>query len=104
MLLIGSVFGNPHPYLNADALSRLPLEDTIEDPPLPAETVLLMEQMDELPVTSCQVKTWTCRDPILSQNLQYVQQGWPAHLMRQDEEQLKPYWRRRWKMSYQDGC
>ena len=43
---------------NADALSRLPLEDTIKDPNLPAETVLLMKQMDEMPVTSLQVKTW----------------------------------------------
>ena len=88
---------------NADALSHLPLEDTIKDPPLLAETVLLMEQMDEMPMTSCQLKTWTRRDPILSHVLQYVQQGWPAHLVGQDEEQLKPYWRRRWEMSSQDG-
>ena len=72
-------------HANADASSCLSLEDTIKDPLLPAETVLLMEQMDEMPVTSCQVKTWTHRDPILSHVLQYVQQGWPAHLVGQDE-------------------
>ena len=59
-------------HTNADALSRLSLEDTIEDPPLLAKTVLLMEQMDEMLVTSRQVKTWTRRDPILSYVLQYV--------------------------------
>ena len=60
--------------------------------------------MDKMPVTFRQVKTWTRRDPILSHVLQYVQLGWPANLVGQDEELLKPYWTRRWEMSFQDGC
>ena len=46
-------------HCNADALSRLPLADTVENPPLPAEIILLMEDMEKMPVTAEQVKTWT---------------------------------------------
>ena len=51
---------------NADALSRLPLPESISSTPVPAETVLLLEQMNEMQVTAEHIKTWTRRDPILS--------------------------------------
>ena len=51
---------------NADALSRLPLPETSKDPPVPAETVLLLEQLSESPISVKQIKLWTRRDPILS--------------------------------------
>ena len=37
---------NSRYHANADALSRLPLPESIETTPQPAETVLLMEQID----------------------------------------------------------
>ena len=51
---------------NADLLSRLPLPDTISDPPLPGEMILLMETLNTSLITATNVKTWTNRDPILS--------------------------------------
>jgi len=36
-------------HSNADALSRLLLPDTVQSTPMPAETVLLMEQMEAMP-------------------------------------------------------
>jgi len=44
-------------HSNADALSCLPLPDTVQSTPLPAETVLLMEEMKAMPVTAEQVKS-----------------------------------------------
>lgn len=43
---------------NADAMSRLPLPDTVT-PPLPPETVLLLEFLEKSPVTAKQVQLWT---------------------------------------------
>ena len=37
---------------SADAISRLPLPGTPRQPPIPAETVLLMEHMHMSPVTA----------------------------------------------------
>ena len=59
---------------NADALSRLPLPETLKDPPMPAETVLLLEQLSESPISMKQIKLWTRRDPILSRVLQILDQ------------------------------
>ena len=89
---------------NADALSRLPLPESISSTPVPAETVLLLEQMNEMQVTAEHIKTWTRRDPILSRVLQFTQHGWPARL-RAAEEFLKPYWSKRMEFHHnQDVC
>ena len=88
---------------NADALSRLPLPESISSTPIPAETVLLLEQMNEMPVTAEHIKTWTRRDPILSRVLQFTQHGWPARLQAA-EEFLRPYWSKRMELSSQSGC
>jgi len=51
---------------NADSLSRLPVEsygtkDTSRD-----FNVLLMQELDQAPVTAAQVQKWTQSDPVLS--------------------------------------
>ena len=61
---------------NADLLSRLPLADTIADPPLPGEMILLMEALNTSPVTAANIKTWTNRDPILARVKQMILHGW----------------------------
>ena len=63
---------------NADALSRLPLPETISSTPISAETILLLEQMNEMTVTAEHIKTWAQRDPILSRILQFTQHRWPS--------------------------
>ena len=65
-------------HSNADALSRLPLEvvhPTVETPP---ELVLLLEHLEESPVTAKNIANWTRKDPLLSVVLRYIRQGWPA--------------------------
>ena len=51
---------------NADALSRLPLQVKEPKEEAPVEVVLVMEQLDESPVTAQQIKAQTGKDPCLS--------------------------------------
>ena len=76
---------------NADAMSRLPLPEKPLETPLPAELVLLMEHLEESPVTATQIRMWTRRDPLLSRVSCYLHEGWPD----QCDDQLKPYWCRK---------
>ena len=85
---------------NADGLSRLPLPDTPEDVPIPADTVLLLECLNSSPVTASQIKSWSSQDPLISKVLSYVLQGWPTVT----EDTLLPYSRRKDELSTQDGC
>ena len=84
---------------NADAMSRLPLPDTVT-PPLPPETVLLLEFLEKSPVTAKQVRLWTRRDPILTKVSEYIHTQWPTTI----EDNLKPYGTRQLELSNQDGC
>jgi len=79
---------------NADAMSRLPLPEKPLETPLPAELVLLMEHLEESPVTATQIRMWTRRDPLLSQVSRYLHDGWPY----QCDDQLKPYWCRKMEL------
>ena len=86
---------------NADSLSRLPLPETSKDPPVPAETVLLLEQLSESPISVKQIKLWTRRDPTLSRVLQFTLYGWPDKSP--EDPAFKPYWTRKLELSTQDG-
>lgn len=88
---------------NADALSRLPLPTTLQEVPRPAEVVHLMEHLDTSPVTSSQIRTWTDNDPTLSKVKGWVQSGWPDR-ERGVTEELRPYARRRYELSVEEGC
>ena len=85
---------------NADAMSRLPLPDQPVVTPVPMETVLLMEHLDNSPVTAAQIQLQTRRDPHLAQVLQYTLNGWPNVAV----PELKPYWSKRTELSVQNGC
>ena len=52
-------------------------------------------------VDATKVKLWTARDPVLSQVLQFVLQGWPVAV---EEQTLKPYFVRREELSVHAGC
>ena len=88
-------------HANADGLSRLPLSDSPQITPQPAEFVLLLKCLDDSPVTSKQIKNWTSRDPVHSQVLTYMQQGWPDVC---PQEELKPFWNRKTELASLDGC
>ena len=88
-------------HSNAVALSRLPLQTLDESVPAVPETVLLLQQLDDGPFTSQQVKYFTARDPFLSQVLTFVLNGWPDQV---NDDHLKPYWRCRSELTVQSGC
>ncbi|KAG8180416.1 hypothetical protein JTE90_022765 [Oedothorax gibbosus] len=53
-------------HCNADAFSRLPVPENCQEPPQPAELVLMMQILDDSPVTVHNVRTEIQSDPFLS--------------------------------------
>ena len=96
------VFRPSFKHSNADALSRLPLVSTLEEESddLPTQLVLLLENMEDLPVTANAIKQWTKDDSVLARVYKYTQCGWPDTV----QEELKPYHRRSTELSTLDGC
>ena len=62
-------------YGNADALSRLPLPVAPAKTETPPELVLIMEHLEDSPVTADHIRVWTRRDPSLSLVVQFLCQG-----------------------------
>ena len=62
---------------HADALSRLPLPDTIKVTPLPGEMVMLLNYLESIPVQADDICKWTDEDPVLSKVKEWVLTGWP---------------------------
>lgn len=60
---------------NCDALSRLPLPDCPDSVPIPGDVLMLSEQLSSSPITACEIKTMTSKDPVLSKVLQFVLYG-----------------------------
>ena len=60
---------------NADAMSQLPLPGLAKEPPIPAETVLLLDHLNASPVTAAQIRSWTTQDPLLARVLRLIQEG-----------------------------
>ena len=87
-------------HMNADAMSRLPLPDTPVQTPASGELVLMVERMEDAPISAAQIATWTRRDPLLSRVLRYIREGWPDSA----DIELKPYWTRRLELIAHDGC
>ena len=87
-------------HANADALSRLPLPSTplvAEEPP---ELVLLIDHLEELPVTVKDISTWTEKDPTTAAVPQHIRQGWPNVV----NDSLKPFSARRNELSVHTNC
>ena len=89
-------------HANADALSRLSLTDTTPESKTPPELVLLIDHLNDSPVSAEQIKKATRQDPTLATAIQYIQQGWPHKDAIPDP--LKPYYDRREELSVFDGC
>ena len=84
---------------NADTLSRLPLPSLDQDPPIPVDTVLVLNELSESPISVDQIRIWTRRDPVLSRVLQFLLNGWPSS----SDPSLKPFESRKLELSAQDG-
>ena len=87
-------------HSNADALSRVPLQEIPAQTEIPVELVLLMEHLADSPVTAKQIQVWTRRDPVLSTVLHYLQHGWPTKV----DSTLSNYSSRSTELSVHEGC
>lgn len=84
---------------NADACSRLPLQTRGKDPPVPMESVFLLSQLDDTPVTAHMLKVEVERDPVLNQLKSYIQNGWPQQV----PASIQPFWKVKDDLSLQNG-
>jgi len=87
-------------HANADAMSRLPLPYTPDETSVPAELVLMVEGLQDAPITATQIARWTRRDPLMARVTRCILEGWPNHC----DEDLRPYWTRKLELSTHDGC
>ena len=87
-------------HANADSLSRLPLNDAPTDRSLPPELLWLMNTLRTDPVTPRDIRHWTEHDPLLSKVRLSLLQGWRTI----DDDDMKPFNRRKNELSIQDGC
>ena len=93
-------FRNTQAHGNAYALSRLPMSVETAEPKDPPELVLLLEHLDDSPVTATQIEHWTRRDPSLALLVQALQQGWPEESL----PELEPFQSKRSELSLFHGC
>nr|XP_054932255.1 uncharacterized protein K02A2.6-like [Dermacentor andersoni] len=87
-------------HQNADALSRLPLPDRIEEPNPPGD-VLMFEALPRPPLTAEVVATLTQEDPILAEVFSAVQNG---TVQRLQGDSFTPYRRRATELAIHRGC
>ena len=66
---------------NADVFGRLPLPEQRKEVTTHLELICLVESIEISPVTVYQIRSWTDRDPVLSQVCKFVQHGWPKSLL-----------------------
>lgn len=76
----------------------MPLPHTDEEDD--SDQVLMLDVMEDPPITTVQVKQWTAKDKTLSQVLLWCLTGWPKEI----ETQFKPYSKRQLELSVRDGC
>ena len=81
-------------------MSRLPLPVEPAKTTSPPELVLLMEHLENSPVTADDIRTWTRRDPQLARVFQFVQQGWPSNGV----PELEKYSAMRSELTVYEGC
>ena len=84
---------------NADALSRLPVPGKCQEPPQPAELVLMMQTLDDSPVTVHHIRTEMQSDPFLSEVVEFVKHGWPQNV----PVEFHPFWLHRDELTVEQG-
>ena len=88
-------------HSNADALSCLPLPVEPAIVRIPLGLVLFTDHLDNSPVTAEQIQARTCRNPVLSQVAQFLQQGWPT--VQGDSPQLASFFTKQTELSLYEG-
>ena len=93
-------FRNTTAHSNADALSRLPLPELQKESQTPPELVLLIDHLNESPITSRHIAARTRKDRVLSKILTYVERGWPDQV----NKSLSVFSAKRNELSIHQGC
>ena len=86
---------------------RLPLQVKEPEEEAPGEVVLVMEKLDESPVTAQQIKAQTGKDPCLLVVRSWVMTAWPKSLSNTvyaDREDFKTSGHRQNELTVYDGC
>ena len=90
-------------HANADGLSRLPIKGVPgEESDVEATALFNLGQVDNLPLTSAQLRTATRNDPILGKVLQHTKEGWKT--IHSQDHALQPYSRRSTELSVEGDC
>lgn len=86
---------------NADALSRLPLENCSDDTVDIENSVnqIVADNLEALPVTASAIKKASAKDKVLSRVLHFTKSGWPLHLT-DDDKHLQQYHSRREELTF----
>ena len=85
-------------HSNADAMSRLPCNE----PSQPLEqSIFHFTTVDDLPISSKEIREAAQSDPTLSRVLDYTLNRWPD---KSSDENLKPYYYQRVELSIDNGC
>ena len=88
-------------HCNADSMSRLPLPiSTEKEEELSEVSLYSLQLVETLPVTANHICKMTRNDPTLSKVFQYTMSGWPSI----PDQQLMPYYRRKYELSVECGC
>ena len=87
-------------------MSRLPLPETPRKISVPPEFVLMVEKLDDAPITAAQIAAWTRRDPLLADVFRYIQNGWPASANKAllDEKSGADFSCRMHHVGWKSGC
>ena len=77
------------------------MEEGPRDLETPPELVLLLDHLQDSPVTANEIASWTKKDPVLSTVLRYVHLGWPATIT---DPKLTVFVSRRSELSVLNDC
>ena len=86
-------------HSNADALSRLPCQDS--SVAMEGEVYTLGAVREDFPILTVEIAQATLKDPLLCKVHQYTMNGWPETC---DDVELKPFHNRRNELSCEQGC
>ena len=83
-------------HANADMLSRLPIVPSKQTTVVNETTMLIIQQIETLPLTVTQLRNSTRYDRVLCKVLQYTKTTWPTE---SPSDNLRPYWNHRNELS-----
>ena len=86
---------------HADAFSRLPVNAPTNSAEEESDDIFHFTCVDELPVSSRQIRESTRKHPLLAKVLDFTMTGWPERVT---DDALTPYFIRRHELSVEQGC